>query len=71
VSKPLLDTLKTPKSSAYLQQYLKVLATVLRKDILEKDFTKNHGLLELLERQLKEDHPSACTKIVKEVITLI
>ena len=71
VSKPLLDTLKSPKYSVYFQQYLKVLETALRKDIAGKDYVKKHGVLELLEKQLKEENTPACTKALKEVITLV
>lgn len=71
VSKPLLESLKYPKSSAYLQQYLKLLATALRKDIIGKDFTKKHCILEMLEKQLKEDHQPAYNKVVKELVTLV
>lgn len=71
VCKPLLDALNMPRSSVYLQQYLRVLATALRKDIIGKDFIKKHGLIELVEHHLKEDHPPACIKTVKEVMTLI
>lgn len=48
-----------------------MLATALRKDIIGKDFTKKHGIVELLEKQLKEDHPPACIKTIKEILTLI
>jgi len=47
------------------------LATALRKDIIGKDFTKKHGILEMLEKQLKEDHQPAYNKVVKELVTLV
>lgn len=48
ISKPLMDNLKNPKSSFYLEQYLKVLSTAVKKDVVSKEYSKKNNLIENL-----------------------
>jgi hypothetical protein len=45
ISQPLMENLKSPKSSFYLEQYLKILSTALRKDVVGKDYSKKNSLV--------------------------
>ncbi len=53
-----------------MENYLRILSAAVKKDIVAKDYSKKNGLIDLLDKLLREDYPQ-CHKAIREILTMI